>query len=173
MKLNKAYFLLLLMNLSCSKDDLYVKSNVKINEFMSSNSGTVCDQNGEYDDWIELYNNSEVSIDLTGYYLTDNHKKFTKWEFPAGSKIEGRSYLIIWADEEPTQKGLHTNFKLSSEGEEILLITPELKIADYITYGSQSLELSYSRIPDGTGAFSWQEPTFNSANIQTMPITKQ
>ena len=156
---------------SCKKEDLYTTSDVKINEFMATNSGTVYDQNGEYDDWIELYNNSETSVDLSGYYLTDNHKKFTKWQFPSGTKIDGKGYLIIWADNDLTQADLHANFKLSSEGEEVLLITPKLKIADYVVYGRQSLELSYSRIPNGTGPFSWQEPTYDSENIQSMPIS--
>jgi hypothetical protein len=157
---------------SCEKEDLYTSSDVKINELMSTNTGTVYDQNGEYDDWIELYNNSDSTVNLSGYYLTDNHKHFKKWEFPSGTKIAGKGYLIIWADGDVTQAGLHANFKLSAEGEELLLITHGLKIADYVTFGSQSLELSYSRIPNGTGSFSWQEPTYNSANIQTLPISE-
>ena len=48
-------------------------SGVVINEFMASNSTTARDQDGEYDDWIELYNNSSSAIDLSGYYLTDRN----------------------------------------------------------------------------------------------------
>jgi hypothetical protein len=170
MKLSYNYIQVLLfcsLLISCKKDDLYTSSDVKVNEFMSSNSETACDQNGEYDDWIELYNNGNVAIDLSGYYLTDNHNDFKKWEFPAGTKIAANGYLIVWADEDVTQTGLHTNFKLSADGEEVMLITPKLKIADYITFGSQSSELSYARIPNGTGIFSWQKPTFNSLNAQS------
>jgi hypothetical protein len=157
---------------SCKKDDLYTSSDVKINEFMASNSKTAADQDGEYDDWIELYNNSDIAIDLSGYYLTDNHSIFKKWEVPSGTKIAANGYLIIWADNDITQSGLHANFNLSAEGEELLLITPDLKIADYVTYAAQSLKLSYSRIPNGTGNFSWQNPTYNAENIQTLAISQ-
>jgi hypothetical protein len=174
MKFAKPFCIILCLTLiiSCKKDDLSTSSDLKINEFMCTNSGTACDEDGEYDDWIELYNNAAVDVDLTGYYLTDNHKKFTKWQFPAGTKIPAQGYLIIWADEDVLQTGLHANFQLSSEGEELLLITPHLKIADYVVYSSQSLELSYSRIPNGSGSFSWQEPTFKGENIQTLPVIK-
>jgi hypothetical protein len=157
---------------SCKKDDLYTSSDVKINEFMASNSETASDQDGEYDDWIELYNNSDAIVYLSGYYLTDNHNKFEKWEFPSDTKIAAKGYLIVWADNDVTQTGLHTNFNLSVDGEEVLLITPKLKIADYVIYGSQSLKLSYSRIPNGTGTFSWQEPTYNRENIQTLQTSE-
>ena len=163
-------FIICLTIASCEKEDLYTSSEVKINEFMTTNTGTVCDQDGEYDDWIELYNNSDVTVNLSGYYLTDNHKWFEKWKFPSGTTIAGKGYLIIWADKDVTQAGLHASFKLSSKGEELLLITPKLKIADYVVFGPQTLELSYSRIPNGTGPFSWQEPTFDCENIQTLPI---
>lgn len=137
---------------------------------MSSNMETASDPSGDYDDWVELYNNSDVTVDLTGYYLTDNHNNFRKWEFPAGTKIAGKGYLIVWADDEVTQPGLHANFKLSADGEELLLITPGLKIADYVVFGIQPAETSYSRIPNGTGNFSWQYPTFNGVNVQTLSI---
>jgi len=170
MKLSKICINLLMivvLIVSCKKDELYVSSDVKINELMSSNSQTAVDQNGEYDDWVELYNNSESAVDLSGYYLTDNHNYFMKWKFPDGTKIDAKGYLIIWADDQITQTGLHTNYKFSASGEELLLITPKLKIADYVIFGPQYKELSYSRIPNGTGPFSWQEPTFKSENIQT------
>lgn len=172
--LMKCLQILLMFSLviSCKKDDLYTSNDVKINEFMVTNSKTAADQDGEYDDWIELYNNSDVTLDLSGYYLTDNHNSFKKWEFPSGTKIAANGYLIIWADNDITQSGLHANFNLSADGEEILLITPELKIADYVTYGAQSLKLSYSRIPNGTGSFSWQEPTFSVENVQALTISQ-
>lgn len=150
----------------------WLPGNVVINEIMPSNSVTAADQNGEYNDWIELHNKSESVIDLSGYYLTDNDGKLTKWEIPEGTTIEGKGYRIFWADDDTTQNGLHTNFKLSAGGESVLLITPDLQIADQVTFNGQSAEVSFSRIPNGTGSFSWQQATFNSENIVISSLKK-
>jgi len=59
---------------------------------------------------------------------------------------------------------LHTNFKLSSAGEEAVLTNPGETIMDKITFPAPTEELSYSRVPNGTGSFRWQIPTFNRSN---------
>ena len=53
-----------------------------INEFMASNTQTVTDEAGEYDDWLEIYNANEYSISLQNFYLTDDFTKPTQWAFP-------------------------------------------------------------------------------------------
>ena len=142
-----------------------VNSDVVINELMPSNS-YFTDQDGETEDWIELYNNGNISIDLTGYYLSDNDNKLSKWRFPDGTTIGSNEYLIVWADKDTLQEGLHTNFKLSSGGEEVLLITPEILITDHVIYSEQNSDLAYARMENGTGSFTWQQPTFNSENVK-------
>jgi hypothetical protein len=149
---------------SCKKTYENEKSPVVINELMPVNSTTVADNYGEFDDWVELYNTSSSDIDISGYYLSDNHKKPEKWQFPQGTVIAGKNFLIIWADGDSTQFGLHTNFKLSSEGEEVVLTKPDFAITDKIAFPAPTAELSYSRIPNGTGAFKWKNPTFNKSN---------
>ncbi|MEM6967454.1 MAG: CotH kinase family protein [Bacteroidota bacterium] len=69
-----------------------------INEFMASNDATVADQDGEFDDWVELYNNSSTIIDLEGYFLSDDANEPTKWAFPAGTQIASNGYLVVWTD---------------------------------------------------------------------------
>ncbi|MFH1515136.1 MAG: CotH kinase family protein, partial [bacterium] len=113
---------------------LAASGDVVINEFMASNSTTVTDQDGEYDDWIELYNNSNQAISLKGYYLSDNGTNRTKWAFPEIS-IAANGYLIIWADENGNQNGLHANFKLSASGEVIYLVNADTSIIDEFTFG--------------------------------------
>jgi hypothetical protein len=143
------------------------QSSVVINELMSTNSYTAKDQDGEYDDWIELYNNSSVAVDISGYYLSDNDNKLNKWRFPSGTMIEGNSYLIVWADKDTIQEGLHANFKLSASGEEVALINTENAIVDEVVYNSQLAESSYQRIPNGTGSYTWTVPTYNKENKVT------
>jgi hypothetical protein len=149
---------------SCIKPDNPEKSDIVINELLPVNKSIVADQNGEYDDWIELYNLSASVKDISGYFLSDNKDHFSKWEFPSGTSISGNGYLIIWADDDSTQAGLHANFKLSSQGEEVLLSKPDGTLIDKVIFPGQTLELSFSRNPDGTGSFRWQTPTFNSTN---------
>lgn len=152
--------------ISCSKDDEpdQVQIDVVINELMASNTTTATDQDGEYDDWIELYNKSENEADLSGYYLTDNDNNLTRWRFPSGTVIAGNSYLIVWADSNLGQEGLHADFKLSADGEDLILVTPDVEVAEKVKFGAQIGELSYSRNPNGTGDFIWASPTFNGSN---------
>jgi hypothetical protein len=150
---------------SCDrKGDQEIDKTVVINELMAVNYTTMADQNGEYDDWIELFNLTTDEIDLSGCYLTDSKKNLTKWKFPEGISITGGGYLIVWADKDTTQVGLHANFKLSSLGEKVILLTPGLEIMDNVEFGSQSDELAYARVPNGTGGFVWQIATFNYQN---------
>jgi hypothetical protein len=142
---------------------------VVINELMPLNSSVVADQNGEFDDWIELYNLNDSTLDLSGYFLTDSKTNLTKWKLPTGTLISGKSYLIVWADSDTLQSGLHANYKLSSAGETVVFLDPELKEIDRVSYGPVPglIQQSYARIPNGTGVFSWQlSPTYNSENIQ-------
>lgn len=135
-----------------------------INELMPRNTSTVSDNAGEYDDWIELYNNTNEEIDLSGYFLSDNSSNVSMWAFPLGTKIAAKSYLIVWADDDTEQLGLHTNFKLSADGEELILASPEMVPIDKVKFSGQAAEFSYARKPNGTGDFKWGEPTFNSEN---------
>jgi hypothetical protein len=98
-----------------------VESPILFNEIMASNTTTVADPDGEFDDWIELRNRSENPVDLSGFYLSDNPRNPRKWEFPNGTAIPEKGLLIVWADEDSksSTEGLHANFKLSKKGETI------------------------------------------------------
>ena len=73
-----------------------------LNELMASNGGCCPDPQGEFDDWIEIYNPGRRTVDVGGFYLTDNLDEPTKWQFPVGmphlTRISSRQYLIVWAD---------------------------------------------------------------------------
>ncbi len=56
--------------------------NIAINEFLADNETVVADQDGEYDDWIELYNNGTDPVSMNGYYLSDDSSDLTQWKFP-------------------------------------------------------------------------------------------
>lgn len=142
----------------------FILGDLVINEFMASNDATIADQDGEFDDWIELYNNGTTSITLDGYTLSDDDTNLSKWIFPTGTAIEAGGYLIIWADEDEDQDGLHANFKLSASGETIYLLDDTAMIVDEVSYVDQETDISFSRIPNGTGDFQSSTPTFNDNN---------
>ena len=144
-----------------------LSSDVVINELMAVNDNTVSDNAGEQDDWIELYNNGSDDADLTGHFLSDNEGEFDKWQFPDGTILPAGGYLIIWADddeEQATADTIHTNFKLSSGGEILTLSNPDGEIIDQVDFGEQEADISYARIPNGTGDFMFRTATFNENN---------
>jgi hypothetical protein len=166
MKKNKLLFLSVFLSLvlvSCEKENT-PETSVVINELLPVNRTITSDQNGEYDDWIELCNRSLLDLDLSGYYLSDSKNKPGKWQIPAGTSIPGNGYLIIWADEDTTQTGLHANFKLSAEGEKVYFVNKDLLVIDKVEYPAQENEIAYARNPDWSGSFVWQSPTFCATN---------
>ncbi len=135
-----------------------------VNEIMAQNTVTVTDANGEYEDWIELHNNSDTTLSLDNLFMTDTYTNLIKWQIPTGTTIEPNGYLTIWADEDGTQEGLHASFKLSASGESVILAYANGTIIETVNYGAQTADLGYARIPNGTGAFVIQSPTFNFNN---------
>ncbi len=90
-----------------------------------------------------------------------------QWQFPIGTTIAANGYLIVWADEDSSQNtgnNFHTNFKLSSAGEEVILTDAAGKIADQVSFAKLTEDKVYARNPNGTGNFVIQNPTFNSNN---------
>ncbi len=72
-------------------------AQVLINEIQSSNSSTFADDDGDYSDWIELYNARDETVNLSGFGLSDNLSKPYKWTFPDGVELQAKSYLVIFA----------------------------------------------------------------------------
>ena len=138
--------------------------SIVINELLPMNNESGADQSGQYDDWIELYNLSDTDVDLSGCYLTDSQNDLTKWKFPDGTIIAKNGFLIVWADGDTNAAGLHASYKLSADGETVVLVTPEQNIIDKVKYPATTTEQSYARIPNGTGDFIWTKPTFNKSN---------
>jgi hypothetical protein len=129
----------------------YIPDGLVINEFMANNDGTVPGPEDTYPDWIELYNGGNTSVNLSGMYLTDNLNNPDKWQFPIGTTIEAGGFLVVWADNSSTSEGLHANFGLNADGEEIGLFASDgTTLIDSITFSAQPGDVSYGRMPDGS-----------------------
>ena len=139
-----------------------------INEIMSSNSSTVSDELGEFDDWIEIYNTTEDSISTSGLYLSDDSTAKFKWAIP-DTVIPGGDYLLIWADGDTGQGKWHSNFRLSSLGESLYMTSIDSQVIDQVDFPMLQSDVSYGRYPNGTGPFQSMTPTPNSENLPDLP----
>ena len=130
---------------------------VVINELMAINDISIADPQGEYDDWVELHNLTSQRIDLSGHFLSDTPDNLRRWRFPNGTTIGPNDYLIVWTDgDEDDRPGLHTNFRLSGDGEVIFLIGPDSRgnpVIDFTSFGEQTDDVAIGRHPNGTGQF--------------------
>lgn len=122
-----------------------------INEFMSENVSTIADFEGDYSDWIEIFNASTESINLEGYFITDNSQIPDKWVFPS-VEIPSKGLLLVFASgkNRDSTDELHTNFSINKEGEVLILSTPNLSIIHSIQPVALAENQSYGCIPDGS-----------------------
>ncbi len=123
---------------------------VLINEFMSSNQTTLQDSDGDYPDWIELFNPGENIIDLEGYMISDDAQAPGKWVFPSVHMMPN-SFMVIFASDKDRYDTteLHTNFKIKSAGEHLILCNPETLEIDHIQPVGLSVDVAFGRYPDG------------------------
>ncbi|MBI9018454.1 MAG: lamin tail domain-containing protein [Phycisphaerae bacterium] len=137
-----------------------------INEFLASNSSVYADEDGDYEDWIEIKNQSSEAINLDGYYLTDKQDNLTKWPLPA-IDISPGELLVVFASEKDRRiagQELHANFKLKASGEFLALVNPDGKVehAFMPEYPGQQENISFGLYQNQQ--FYFTVPTPNSDN---------
>jgi hypothetical protein len=142
---------------------------LRINEFLASNqnSGYV-DFQGDAEDWIELYNDGNLPVDLAGYTLTDDVAMWNKWTFPTGTSIPSKSYLMIFASEKVnTGNELHTNFKLKADGEYLGLYDSTGTVVSDFTpkFPPQTSDVSYGYDINGNALEFFSTPTPDGPNV--------
>jgi hypothetical protein len=126
-------------------------SPIRINEFVAQNVTGIVDENNQHEDWLELYNTSNLPVTVGGMYLTDNLLLATKWRIPASTQIAGHGTLLVWCDEDGTQGPMHASFKLSASGETIgLFATDGATLLDSYVFGPQQADLATGRVLDGS-----------------------
>ena len=121
-------------------------AKVHISERMADNDNTLTDVDGDSSDWIELYNDSSNTVDLTGWYLTDSSTNLMKWTLPSVT-VQAKDFLVVFAsgkDRAVSGEELHTNFELSSSGEYVALVNPDgTTIESPFTFPAQLENISY------------------------------
>jgi hypothetical protein len=131
-------------------------SSIAINEIFAQGKG-------KRPDWIEVYNQGNVPVDLGGYTLTDSRKKPRRWVIPESTIIRPHDFLLFFADKKDFEN--HTNFKLDAGGEFVGLYDPSGKCIDAFAYTNLPEPGSWARFPDGGKTWSFcTMPTMGSTN---------
>lgn len=130
-----------------------VAPSVVINELMANNVSAI-DDNGSFDDWIELYNTGSSAVALRGMYLSNDMNNNMLYQIPTSNteSIAPGGYVIIWADNSPAQGDLHTNFTLNDAGGYVSIAIPNgcaAMTVDSVEYTALGADESYGRETDG------------------------
>ena len=132
---------------------------VRINEYTSRNQTALYDHDGDYHDFVEIYNFSDTAVDLSGYTLTDSKDEVTKWQFPNGTTLDAGAYLIVFCSgKETADKELHASFKLG-DGDSFLGL--------YTANGSFCSGLSYRPTEPNTSMCFRQGGTYTPSHLIT------
>ncbi len=140
-----------------------VPGQVVINEVLASNSRMNYDADfGQFSDWVELHNPGSVEVDISGWYLSDDPAEPGKWQFPDGTGIPAGDYFLVWADdmdlwpgdttfyefteiEEIIATEYHLNFRISREGEVLILSDADGLVVDSLEVVNQERDFSFGR----------------------------
>jgi parallel beta-helix repeat protein len=143
-----------------------------INELMADNITTLAEKDGEFSDWIEIYNAGQSAVDIGGMFLTDDFNTPKMWQIPENktdsTTIKPGQYLILWADKAMNKGVLHVDLKLSAAGEQLALIkidNKQIVIVDSVSFSLQKPDVSWGR--DYDSAPDWRFfnlPTPGSTN---------
>lgn len=117
-----------------------------ISEFMADNNSTLADEDGQFSDWIEIFNPTVAPIDLSGYFLTDNKSDPTLWPFPNVSLPAGGHLLVFASGRNRVNPAatLHASFQLDKAGEYLALVGPgPVVLQAFDPYPAQRGDISY------------------------------
>lgn len=147
-------------------------AQVYITELMAVNDTVLIDEDGDFSDWLELHNASAATVDLTGWYLTDDDANLTRWQLPAVT-ISAGGHLVVFAsgkDRAVAGAELHTSFKLSSSGEYLALVRADGTTIEHAyapAFPPQDADVSYGLASDLTTERCFFDPTPGAANDET------
>ena len=134
-------------------------SGLMINEYSASNCDADGSDCGDYEDWVEIYNNSAAPIDLEGYYLSDKVDNIFKWQFPSSWVVQPGEHVIVYAsglnpDLEISEDELSFKLSQTKDSEYIILSDPNFSVVDYKKMQNHQVTHSVGRVADGAGEWS-------------------
>src|SRR5438445_7271717 len=122
-------------------------AQIIISEFMADNEAALADENGQFPDWIEIYNTSASTVNLSGWSLTDDPTHQARWFFPT-TNVTAKGFMVVFADgtnRAVLGQPLHADFSLKASGEYLALLKPDGTVASEFapTFPQQFPDVSY------------------------------
>lgn len=138
-------------------------AQIQINEIVASNENSFADEDGDYPDWIELYNPDESVVNLNGFGISDDTGNRFQYILPDLSIAPG-SFIVVFASDKnkyvDSTNTIHLNFKLSADGESVYLTSADSVLQDSLVYPELRSDESYGRSSiSETGYFIFTDPT--------------
>ena len=150
-----------------------------INEWMASNQAVLVDPaDGDFEDWLELFNPGPDSVSLEGWYLSDDQSDPYQFRIPAGFEVPPSGWLIVWADGEVSQNDrvsrpdLHLPFRLSSDGESLLLSSPDGVLVDQVDFSVQSPDKTMGKLGGEVVVLADPSPGAANGRVAEVPFAK-
>ena len=142
---------------------------IVINELMASNAGQVMSPAINFDSWIELYNLTDKSINLSGMYLSNDAANLTLWRMPSNiGTLSANGFLVVWLGSNDIKSNQAT-FKLDCDGGTIYLSDKNGKLVTSFTYPEAMSRTAYARTTDGGEAWQWTaSPSPGKSNLQSV-----
>src|SRR6266498_2296152 len=130
----------------------FARAQVIVSEFVADNKSTLADEDGEFPDWIEVYNTGTGTVNLNGWSLTDDPARQARWYFPS-TNLTAKGFLVIFASGKNRAvpgAPLHTDFSLKAGGEYLALVKPDGTVATEFTpvFPEQFPDISYGLAQD-------------------------
>lgn len=150
-----------------------------INEVVSSNSASLIDPEYGSPDWVELYNPSSVSVDISGYFLSDDVTEITKYTFPEGTVIMGGGCIVVYCSRDAAaSEGRHAApFNISAGGETLFLADSDRRVISKVEVPQLAQDISYCRKSDGNFGFcaspSPNAPNNDSRITESLELAKE
>lgn len=146
-------------------------AQLRINEFLASNDASFPGPQGDYPDWIEVYNAGSTAVDMGGYWICDDLNEPDKlYQIPTTSPstttVQPGGFILFIANGDPTGGVLNLNFKLSGSGEHIGIWLPDkTTVVDTMSYDAQTTDVSMGLSPNGgTLWYFFTNPTPGASN---------
>ncbi len=162
----KKYIQIAMFALLLATPFLGAKAQLYINEYSCSNIAQYTDTYTKTEDWIEIYNAGGSSVNLTGYYLSDDSTNLKKWRIRQNISVSASGYVSFWASGRDT--GYHTNFKYTqskNKAEQILLSDASGNRIDMVVITKTQLGHSVGRISNGGSTWGiFTAPTKGASN---------
>lgn len=147
------------------------RRHVVVSELAAAVQNSFRDYDNDSSDWIEVANVDSVDVDLQGWYLTDDLENLTKWRVPVTTVLApGEARIIVASGKNtvaPTGE-LHTNFRLSSDGEYLALVEPDGTTVVWETY--PLLPALHTDVAYGLAATTLTQPLVNYGSAASFAL---